>query len=129
MPQFISTPPATKTECNAALQALGDAIYAIGGKWKLRIILTLSEGHSRFNEIQRNIEGISARVLSNELKDMEMNGFISRTVHPGSPAIVEYKLTEYSGTLDNVVRSLIEWGTMHRTNIKNGMRETAPLSS
>lgn len=129
MPQFTTTPVVSKIECNAALQALSDAIYAIGGKWKLRIILALSEGHNRFNDIQRNIEGISARVLSNELKDMEMNGFISRTVHPGSPAIVSYGLTEYSGTLDNVIRALIEWGMMHRVNIKNGMRETAPLSS
>ena len=129
MPKFTTTPPTSETECNASFQALGDALYVIGGKWKLRIIIALSEGLKRFNEIQRRVEGISARVLSSELKDMELNGFITRTVHPGTPSLVEYELTEYSGTLEEVVKSLISWGAMHRMNIKNGMKQAAVASS
>ena len=56
------------SECSSRLTALGDALYAIGGKWKLRVIIALREGNTRFNEIQRALNGISARVLSNELK-------------------------------------------------------------
>jgi len=115
--------------CNAALQAVGDALYVIGGKWKLRIIIALSEGHSRFNDLQRRVEGISARVLSNELKDLELNGFVTRTVHTGTPVIVEYDLTEYSGTLEDVVKSLKDWGVMHRANIKNQLKLTPATAS
>jgi DNA-binding HxlR family transcriptional regulator len=116
-------------ECAAALTAVGDALYVIGGKWKLRIIIALSEGHIRFNELQRRVEGISARVLSNELKDLELNGFLVRTVQVGSPVIVEYKLTDYADTLKDVLRSLREWGTMHKANIKSRMKEAARATS
>lgn len=113
----------TESQCKAKLTAIADALYAIGGKWKLRIIIALSEGNSRFNEIQRTIEGISARVLSNELKELELNGFVKRNVFTGTPVVIEYELTEYSDTLDDVLTSLSEWGLMHRTRIKNGMKE------
>ncbi|SHN13670.1 helix-turn-helix domain-containing protein [Chitinophaga sp. CF418] len=117
------------SECSAALTAVGDALYVIGGKWKLRIIIALSEGFTRFNELQRRVDGISARVLSNELKDLELNGFVVRTVQVGSPVIVEYKLTDYSDTLSDVLRSLRAWGTMHRANIKNRMKEATQATS
>ncbi|WP_299287156.1 helix-turn-helix domain-containing protein [uncultured Mucilaginibacter sp.] len=106
-------------ECAIMLQAVGDALYAMGGKWKLRIIIALFNGKKRFNELQRTITGISARVLSNELKDLEMNGFVKRNVNAvAMPVTVEYELTEYSNTLEDVVRSLSKWGAMHRENIK-----------
>jgi DNA-binding HxlR family transcriptional regulator len=106
-------------ECAGALVAVGDALYVIGGKWKLRIIIALSEGNMRFNELQRTVEGISARVLSNELKDLEENGFITRRVHSeATPVIVEYERTDYADTLNEVLRTLREWGAMHRKTIK-----------
>ena len=70
------------TECKATLNAIADALYVIGGKWKLRIIVALREGNRRFNELHRVIDGISAKVLSAELKDLELNGFVSRNVCP-----------------------------------------------
>ena len=111
---------ASDEQCAAMLQAVGDALYAMGGKWKLRIIIALFNGNKRFNQLQRTITGISARVLSNELKDLEMNGFVKRNVDAvATPVTVDYQLTEYSNTLENVVRSLSKWGTMHRKNIKH----------
>ena len=107
--------------CSARLDAVADALYAIGGKWKLRIIIALSEGNKRFNELQRVVDGISAKVLSNELKELELNGFVTRTVFTGIPVIIEYELTKYSDTLHDVMRSLSEWGAMHRKKIKKGM--------
>lgn len=104
--------------CNARLAAVGDALYAIGGKWRLRIIIALLEGCNRFNELQRTVTGISARVLSNELKELEMNGFVKRNVHVQTPVVVEYELTEYSKTLQKVLDSLHEWGSMHRVHVQ-----------
>jgi DNA-binding HxlR family transcriptional regulator len=106
-------------ECAGNLSAVDDALYVIGGKWKLKIIITLSEGSQRFNELQRKVTGISARVLSNELKDLEMNGFVTRTVHEeASPIVIEYKATEYTDSLQDVLKALTAWGKMHRSKIK-----------
>ncbi len=109
--------------CNARLASIGDALYVIGGKWKLRIIVALREDCRRFNELQRTVAGISARVLSNELKELEMNGFVKRTVHVQTPVVVEYELTEYSQTLDQVLNALSEWGAMHRAHVHQIGRE------
>lgn len=107
------------TECTGRLTAISDAMYAIGGKWKLRIIIALQEGTKRFNELQRTVTGISARVLSNELKELELNGFIKRNVHDQSPVLIEYELTEYCNTLKDVLFSLVAWGIQHRAKIIN----------
>src|ERR1035438_3144258 len=89
-------PKHSSQECTKSLAAVGDALYVIGGKWKLRIIIALQEGNKRFNELQRTVEGISARVLSNELKELEMNGFVKRKVYTTSPVVIEYELTDRS---------------------------------
>src|ERR1700748_2683723 len=100
----------SEQECTRALTAIGDALYVIGGKWKLRIIVALRSGNKRFNELQRKIDGISAKVLSHELKELELNGFVKRNIYTQTPVIVEYELTEYSGSLGNVLEALGEWG-------------------
>jgi DNA-binding HxlR family transcriptional regulator len=121
------------TECKGSLAAIGDALYVIGGKWKLRIIMALSdEGNKRFNELQRSVTGISARVLSNELKDLEMNGFVKRNVYAKKPVVVEYELTEYSSSLGDILHALSEWGARHRNKIRNehkneNKRENLPV--
>ena len=124
---FGSSVKPTAQECSASLAGVADAIYVIGGKWKLRIIIALSEGSKRFNELQRRVEGISAKVLSNELKELEMNGFIKRNVYTDFPVVVEYELTPYSETLHDVMRSLSEWGAKHRARIKKGLH--TPMGS
>lgn len=113
----------TPEQCKSNLMSIGDALYAIGGKWKLRIIVALMSGNKRFNELQRLVEGISAKVLSAELKELEMNGFILRNVFTGTPVVVDYELTEYAGTLTDVLDSLGRWGTMHREKVKKSMKE------
>ncbi len=113
----------TPEQCKANLMYIGDALYAIGGKWKLRIIVALMSGNKRFNELQRLIGGISAKVLSAELKELETNGFIRRQVFTGTPVTVDYELTEYAGTLTDVLDSLGRWGAMHRENVKQSIKE------
>ena len=116
-------------ECKAHLSAIGDALYAIGGKWKLRIIVALTEGNQRFKELQRLIQGISAKVLSAELKDLELNGFVKRNVFTGTPVVVEYELTDYSLTLKPVLNALRDWGAMHRAKIKKSMKRKEAVAS
>jgi DNA-binding HxlR family transcriptional regulator len=118
MENLIERVAHNSTACKSHLSAVGDALYVIGGKWKLRIIVALAEGTTRFNELQRRITGISARVLSNELKDLELNGFLIRKVYTGSPVLIEYELTDYSNTLTDVLHALGQWGEMHKQKIK-----------
>lgn len=108
----------SSAECKSSLTAVGDALYVIGGKWKLRVIIALGDGNKRFNELQRSVEGISARVLSSELKELELNGFVKRTVYTQTPVVVEYELTPYSATLKEVLQALNNWGTQHRNKIR-----------
>jgi DNA-binding HxlR family transcriptional regulator len=112
----------TDSQCKAQLASVADALYAIGGKWKLRIIVALMDGNKRFNEMQRLIEGISAKMLSAELKELELNGFVNRNVYDETPVIVEYELSEYAGTLGGVLQSLSEWGAMHREKVRRSMK-------
>ena len=110
-------------ECQAQLSAIGDALYAIGGKWRLRIIIALMHGKSRFNELQRTINGISSKVLASELKDLELNRFIKRRVYTETPIVIEYELTEYARTVQPVLKVLGDWGSMHRKKIRQAMKQ------
>lgn len=112
--------PVCVGKCSESLSSVEDAIYVIGGKWKLKILIVLQEiGNIRFNELQRTINGISARVLSNELKDLELNGFVKRVVHTEqTPIVVEYISTDYSRTLKPVIMALSDWGRSHKQNIR-----------
>ena len=119
----------SQAQCKARLNAVADALYVIGGKWKLRIIVALTDDNKRFNELQRLVEGISAKMLSTELKDLELNGFVSRNVFTGTPVVVEYELSEYAETLDGVLQSLSEWGAMHRETVKKSMKKKKPATA
>src|SRR5688572_3942342 len=112
----------SEVQCKATLNSIADALFVIGGKWKLRIIVALKEGNKRFNELQRLVEGISAKVLSTELKELELNGFVQRNVFTGTPVVVEYELTEYAETLGGVLQALSEWGAKHKEMVKKSMR-------
>lgn len=107
-------------DCIGDISAVGDALYAIGGKWKLPIVIGLYDGAKRFNELQRCVLGISAKILSNELKELELNGFIKRNVIASYPVVIEYELTPYSFTLRDVVQALSQWGLLHRETVRSG---------
>lgn len=101
--------------CTKNLRAISDTLDLIGGKWKLLILITLqSGGHLRFGELQRTIGGITPRVLSKELKDLEQNGMVEREVLPTAPVAVRYSLTPYGQTLEGVLVALAHWGQVHR---------------
>lgn len=110
-------------QCQAQLGAIGDALYAIGGKWTLRVIIALLHGNSRFNVLQRTIAGISSKVLAAELKGLELNGFVKRRVYAETPIVIEYELTDYALTVRPVLKALADWGGMHRRKIRQRMKQ------
>lgn len=103
--------------CIRTFWGIEDSFYVIGGKWRLRIIMALFDGASRFTEIRRSVSGISAKVLTAELKHLELNGIIMRE-RLDTPAVFTYSLTDYSRTLRPVVHALHNWGKTHRENVK-----------
>jgi DNA-binding HxlR family transcriptional regulator len=104
-------------ECTHSLLAVKDALYVLSGKWKLPIIIGLSTGPMRFKELQRTVENITPKILSKELKELEMNEFVTRKVYSTTPVTVEYELTPYADTLEKVIIELRDWGLEHRKRI------------
>ena len=107
----------TKEECTGGVAAIRDALYVLNGKWKLPLIFTLSEGPKRFKDIQRSLGDITPKILSKELKELELNEFVIRNVYSTTPVTVTYQITPYSRSLDKVLLELKHWGTNHRQRI------------
>jgi DNA-binding HxlR family transcriptional regulator len=87
----------------------------IGGKWKAVLVFHLNRGGTqRFAELRRKTPGISERVLSRQLRELESDGIVERRAFPEVPPRVEYSLTEYGRTLGPVTEAMCEWGKRHR---------------
>ena len=112
-----------KEECAVSFKNILDAMYVLSGKWKIALILNLMQSSKRFNEIKRELEGISPKVLAKELKDLELNGFVNRIENVDIPVTIVYEATSYSHTLRAVIRELSIWGEMHREKVKASMRK------
>ena len=94
--------------------AVNDTMNVLNGKWKLPIIGSLLYGKKRFKELEREIPKITPRMLSKELKDLEVNGIVTRTVYDSIPVTVEYELTKSGNSLKTVLEVMVEWGLQHR---------------
>lgn len=94
-----------------------DTLFVISGKWKLPIMIAVSQGANRFREIQRSVPPITTRVLSKELKDLEENKLVIRKVYDTSPVKVEYTVSPYCKSLKPLVDEMIKWGQNHRIEI------------
>ena len=105
------------TECMDMIRPVKDALEVLNGKWKLPIIISLSFGNKRFSAISKEIPKITDRMLSKELRDLELNQLVKRTVYDTFPVMVEYSLTDYGDSLDKVIIELRSWGTQHRKRI------------
>ena len=89
-------------------------VALIGSKWKLLIFRNLLQRPWRFNELKKNLEGISQKVLTDSLRSMEEDGLITRTVYPEVPPRVEYALSELGQSLKPILDSMVEWGNMYK---------------
>lgn len=103
--------------CNERIRAIHDVMDVLGGKWKVSIIACLQDRTMRYSDLLREVNGISGKMLSRELKDLEMNQLIMRKVITTQPIAVEYTLTEYGYTLKDVIEVISDWGIKHRQKI------------
>ena len=102
---FILKTKAELPECPVAT-----TVSLIGSKWKLLIMRNLLARPWRFNELRKNLEGISQKVLTDSLRSMEADGIITRTVFPEVPPRVEYALSELGESMRPIIKSMEEWG-------------------
>ena len=105
------------TICRHNIRAIHDTLDVIGGKWKISIISCLMFYPMRYSELLREVEGISGKMLSRELKELEMNQLIVREVLNTQPITVQYKLTQYGETLKHLTLTIADWGLNHRKQI------------
>jgi DNA-binding HxlR family transcriptional regulator len=97
----------------------------IGGKWKALILYYLKENIRRFGELKRSIPGITQKMLTQQLRELEANGLINRKVYAQVPPKVEYTLTEYGESLEPILKLMCDWGIKHRNQIEKRKREVA----
>ncbi|WP_421938819.1 winged helix-turn-helix transcriptional regulator [Pedobacter sp.] len=100
---------------NCGLDLVGEVLY---GKWKLRILWFIHEGHKRPSELQRKIPDVSRRVLNIQLKELEEHELVTRKIYPVMPPKVEYDLTDFGKTLIPVIHTIGLWGDEHEDRLK-----------
>lgn len=101
-------------DCLSTIKPVRDALDVISGKWKLPIIISISVGNDRFTDIQESIPGITPKVLTKELKDLEQHKLIQRSVVEDYPAKIIYKVKPYADTLTPIIYALKDWGLNHK---------------
>lgn len=95
-------------------------VQLIGSKWKILIMRNLLVRPWRFNELQKNLEGISQKVLTDSLRSMEADGIITRTVYPEVPPKVEYALSELGESMRPIIGAMEQWGIQYKSTINKG---------
>lgn len=111
-------PPHSADACPAVREVLN----RVGDKWTVQVVGLLGQGPKRFNELRRSIEGISQRMLTLTVRNLERDGLITRTVEPTIPPKVEYALTGLGHTLLVPVAALAQWAVDNRTSIHDAQR-------
>ena len=106
-------------ECKAQARPVHDTLDVLTGRWKLQVLGALMFEPRRFNELQKILPGITSKVLSKELKELEMHELVDRKVIDQFPVAVEYSITEYGTTLKDVLNVLKDWGANHRKRMMN----------
>ena len=104
-------------------RAIGDILARIGDKWSLLVIATLHEGRLRFGELLGHIPGISQRMLTLTVRQLERDGIVTRTVYPEVPPRVEYELTDLGETLFVPARAIADWAVTHHDEIERARAE------
>ncbi|MEC8102247.1 winged helix-turn-helix transcriptional regulator [Thalassolituus sp.] len=95
-----------------------NVVAQIGDKWSLLILFALVDGADRFNSLKSRVVGISQRMLTQTLRDLEREGYVSRTVYAEVPVKVEYELTEMGRDLVKPLYQLVSWADSHQSEIQ-----------
>ncbi|WP_344826942.1 helix-turn-helix domain-containing protein [Chryseobacterium ginsenosidimutans] len=107
-----------KIYSDTEMRLLQDALYVLNGKWKLYIVRAMAEGNNRFSDLKNTLKSITPRMLSKELKELEVNHIITKVVHEEDyPSWTEYRFTDYSKALAPVMDNLITWAASHRQEL------------
>ena len=106
-----------KTKDELPVCPVATTVSLIGSKWKLLIIRDLLARPWRFNELKKDLDGISQKVLTESLRSMEADGIITRTVYPEVPPRVEYALSELGESMRPIIQSMEAWGTEYKKKI------------
>lgn len=105
-------------EYKKEMMAVQDSMDVLNGKWKISIISSICyHNKRRFSDILNDVVGISNKMLSKELKELEINKLVKRTVLDTKPITVQYELTQHGRTLQTIINNLTEWGIEHRKKI------------
>ncbi len=104
---------------NNAECPIRNVVAQIGDKWSVLILFALVDGEERFNALKKRIEGISQRMLTQTLRNLEREGFVSRTAYPEVPVRVEYALTEMGRDLVKPLYGLVSWADDHHDRIND----------
>src|SRR2546429_8247871 len=110
-------PEAVQAAVQAQACTVRQVLDRVGGKWSIGIIVAATQGPVRFTELERSIEGISRRMLTLTLRNLERDGLITRTVYPTVPPKVEYTATEVARELHDSLAALVGWAERHRGDI------------
>jgi len=116
MKKPITDPPG----CTFDILAMNDTLDTLGGKWKLFILhylITREDELTTFKKIERDLNGISAKVLTKDLKELEANQLIQREKQNTKPITVKYSITEYGKSTKIIIETLVNWGKIHRDNL------------
>jgi len=106
-----------------------NVVAQIGDKWSLLILFALVDGPDRFNALKNRIEGISQRMLTQTLRDLEREGYVERTVYPEVPVRVEYELTEMGRDIVKPLYQLVCWADDHQEEIRQARKTYDDKSS
>jgi len=111
-------------DCSQKILAISDTMEILNGKWKMSIIACLCYKPMRYSELLKEVKGISGKMLSRELKDLEANELIMRNVQSTAPVSVEYTITDYGQSLKDLTNVIADWGFIHRKRIIAGMKSS-----
>lgn len=110
--------PRLSEQYKKEMMAVQDSMDVLNGKWKISIISSICYYNKRrFSDILNDVNGISNKMLSKELKELEINQLVKRTVLDTQPITVQYELTEHGFTLRTIIENLTQWGIEHRKKI------------
>lgn len=101
---------------NCGLDLIGEVLY---GKWKIRLLWFIDQGHKRPSELQRKIPDATRRVLNIQLKELEEHELVSKVIFPVVPPKVEYSLTDFGKTLIPVIATIGNWGDEHEERLRS----------
>src|SRR5882762_3909951 len=125
---FVSTPPVDgRSGMHRPIHGCGleAALAVVGGKWKPIVLWRLAGGSRRFGELRRLVDGISEKMLIQQLREMEADGIVARKDYQEIPPRVEYALTEFGVSLAEALRPLCDWGREHMERIEGVKAEAS----